>query len=187
MGNWAIPDRSGYLDILQMNLLDRRIIPIHGPIDGMASLLLTYKLEYLMAQNDEPIKLQINSLGGDVYQGLAMYDRIMQAQDHGQVINTEAIGTCMSMAVILLQTGRKRSAHRNTSLLLHEISSYASGKVSEIKEEQKELERLDGVLNAILSERSGMPIEKLRKLFERRDLFIDVKTAKKYNLIDKII
>lgn len=175
-----------FLDQLQYSLADSRIVPVHGIIDNVLSSLTNFRLQYLLSRSDDPITIQLNSLGGDVYQGLALYDSIRAASEKTE-INVVALGTCMSMAVVVLQAGTKRYSLPNTSFLMHEISSFAAGKLSELKDEQSEMARLEGVMNQIVADRTGMPVKKLQRLFERKDLFIDAKTAKRYNLIDKIV
>jgi ATP-dependent Clp protease protease subunit len=128
----------------------------------------------------------LNTQGGNVIDGLALYDMIKETQKSCPV-TIIACGNCMSMGVILMQAATTRKAMSHSYFMMHEIASEVGGKLSSMEDDVKFSQALQAVLNGILSERSGQPVKKLAKLFERKDFYVNAHDAKKFNLIDEVI
>lgn len=178
---------ESYYDDVAFTLSEARIINLYGPINGEAMQYVSNSLEYMSRKNlGKPIEIFVNSPGGVVIDGLAIYDKIVQINKTTPV-NITVNGACMSMATIILQAGRERRAYKNSEFLLHEIQYGVRGSHSEQKDYMQQAQRLQARLNEILSERSGMSLEKLQSLIERRDYTISAEEALNHGLIDKII
>lgn len=173
-----------FSDDLQFTLVDERAVPIVGGLDSQVAGMLMTQLLYLEQKNRKPIMLHLNSPGGAVYQGLSIYDSIRSCK---APIDITIHGMCMSMAVVVLQAARKRRAMPNATFMLHEISGMGFGTVSQLTDTTKEAERLTQVVNDIITDRTGLTKQKLKKLTERRDSYIDAEEALSLGLIDEIV
>ena len=143
---------------------------------------------YLMSKckSGDIITMYINTPGGSVYDGLGLYDLMQYAKKKNIIIRTVNIGKACSMGSILLMAGSKgyRESLPNCAIMIHEISTMDYGKTSELKDQMKELDRLQKIVNNIISECSD---PKLIELSERKDLWLDANEALEYKIIDKII
>ncbi|HEW92665.1 MAG TPA: ATP-dependent Clp endopeptidase proteolytic subunit ClpP [Thermotogaceae bacterium] len=167
-------------------LLKDRIIFIGSPIDDHISNLVVAQLLFLEAQDpDKDISLYINSPGGIVTAGLAIYDTM-------QYINcdvaTICVGQAASMAAVLLAGGAKgkRYALPHSRVMLHQPLGGAEGPAKDIEIRTKEILKMRDMLNQILSEHTGQPIEKIEKDTDR-DFFMSAREALEYGIIDKVI
>lgn len=182
-GNALIPIH----DEIMRNEMERRELRVTGPIDSETAHLMQVKLSYLRHQNKKPITIYINTPGGHVIDGLAIYDAIMEVRASGIQVNVIAAGSCMSMGVIIMQAGSQRLATKHAAFLLHELHMVTGGSFSDLDDKHKEAKRLQDVLNSLLIDRSGLTPTKLKELTARRDSYLSAKDAKKFNIIDKVL
>ncbi|MBK7142041.1 MAG: ATP-dependent Clp endopeptidase proteolytic subunit ClpP [bacterium] len=166
-------------------LLKDRIVFIGTPIDDNISNLVIAQLLFLDAEDPEKdIFLYINSPGGSVSAGLAMYDTM-------QFIKPDVATTCMglaaSMGAFLLASGTtgKRSALPNSRIMIHQPSAGTQGQISDIVIMTEEFLRTKRRLNELLAYHTGKPLEQIEKDSDR-DYFMSAEDAKNYGLIDKV-
>jgi ATP-dependent Clp protease protease subunit len=133
----------------------------------------------------EPIKLIINSFGGELYSGLALID----VMDNSPIpIHTVCHGSAMSMALIVYAAGHHRSASRYATFMYHEASYETNGKVMFHKQELSEVERTDKICDDYLLSKTKFTNKQLKDFKDRRgEWYFDVKTAHKYGLVDEIL
>lgn len=179
--------RMASIDI-QSKLLQEGIIMITDEIDSITVTEYQEQLFYLMSKYGEGdiITLYINSPGGSVYDGLGLYDTIQIIKSKGIIVRTVNIGKACSMASILLMCGTKgyRESTKNSSVMIHEISTLNYGKTPEIRDSTEEMDRLQKIMDDIIKENSS---EELIKMCYRKDLWLGAEDAVKYNIIDKIL
>lgn len=167
-------------------LLKDRIIFLGYPIDDHTANLVVAQLLFLEAEDpDKDIQLYINSPGGSVTSGLAIYDTMQYVKCD---VVTICVGQAASMAAVLLASGTKgkRFALPNARIMLHQPLGGAEGPVKDIEIITKELLRIKNLINKILSERTGQPIERIERDTDR-DFFMDAYEALQYGLIDRVI
>jgi ATP-dependent Clp protease, protease subunit len=167
-------------------LLKDRIIFIGTPIDDYVANLVIAQLLFLEAEDpDKDIHLYLNSPGGIVTAGLAIYDTIQYIKPK---ISTLCMGQAASMAAVLLAAGEpgKRFALPHSRILIHQLMGGVQGQATDIAIHSKEILRMKEEINQILSRHSGQPIEKIEKDSER-DFFMNGEQAKEYGLIDQVI
>ncbi|MBI5407502.1 MAG: ATP-dependent Clp endopeptidase proteolytic subunit ClpP [Nitrospirae bacterium] len=167
-------------------LLKDRIIFVGAPIDDMFSNLIIAQLLFLEAEDpDKDIHLYINSPGGVVTSGLAIYDTMQYIKP---AISTICIGQASSMGALLLAAGAKgkRFALPNVRVMIHQPMGGFQGQATDIEIHAKEILKMKGALNQILAHHTGQPIERIRQDTER-DFFMSGEEAKKYGIIDDVI
>jgi ATP-dependent Clp protease protease subunit len=167
-------------------LLKDRIIFIGTPIDDYVANLIIAQLLFLEAEDpDKDIHLYLNSPGGLVTAGLAIYDTMQYIKPK---ISTLCMGQAASMAAVLLAAGEpgKRFALPHCRILIHQLMGGVQGQATDIAIHSKEILRMKEELNQILAHHSGQPIEKIEKDSER-DFFMNGSQAKEYGLIDEVI
>ena len=167
-------------------LLKDRIVFLGGPIDDHTANIIIAQLLFLEAENpDKDIHLYINSPGGVVTAGMAIYDTMQYIKPD---VSTICIGSCASMAAVLLTAGAagKRYALPHSNVMIHQPLGGVQGQATEIEIHAREILRLREELNGILSRHSGQPIEKIR-IDTERDNFMTAEEAKSYGLIDGIL
>jgi ATP-dependent Clp protease protease subunit len=167
-------------------LLKDRIIFIGTPIDDYVANLIIAQLLFLEAEDpDKDIHLYLNSPGGLVTAGLAIYDTMQYIKPR---ISTLCMGQAASMAAVLLAAGEpgKRFALPHSRILIHQLMGGVQGQATDIAIHSKEILRMKEELNQILAHHSGQPIEKIEKDSER-DFFMNGNQAKEYGLIDEVI
>ncbi len=167
-------------------LLKDRIIFIGTPIDDHVANLIIAQLLFLEAEDpDKDIHLYLNSPGGLVTAGLAIYDTMQYIKPK---ISTLCMGQAASMAAVLLAAGEpgKRFALPHSRILIHQLMGGVQGQATDIAIHSKEILRMKEELNQILAHHSGQPIEKIEKDSER-DFFMNGSQAKEYGLIDEVI
>lgn len=166
-------------------LLKDRIVFLGGPIDDNISNLVIAQLLFLESEDPEKdIYLYINSPGGVVYSGLAIYDTIQYIRP--QVVTT-CVGIAASMAAILLAAGAKgkRYALPNSRVMIHQPHGGAEGQAVDIDIQAREILRLRQIGNEILSKHTGQPIERIERDVDR-NFWMSAEEAKNYGLIDEI-
>ncbi len=168
-------------------LLRENIIFVGMPIDDSVANLVTAQLLFLEAENPErDIWLYINSPGGSITAGLAIYDTMQFVKPD---ITTVCIGQAASMAAVLMAAGAKGKRHAlpNSRFLLHQPSlSGLAGQATDIDIHAREILRMRRNLNALLARHTGQDEEKIEQDVER-DFILESQEAKEYGLIDKII
>lgn len=167
--------------------LQRREIALTGNIDSDLVHVAGIRLRYLAHANKRPITIIMNTPGGSIVDGMALYDAVQHAVAMGVKVRIVAIGACMSMGTIIMQAASERLSTPNAVFMLHELSMVNAGSLGQLKDRHQEAERLQTMLDTILVKRSGVTKEQLRKLIERRDLYLTSEEAVKYNFIDKIV
>lgn len=170
---------------LYSRLLQDRIVFITGEITDHTANLVMSQLLYLDSLNNEDISLYINSPGGSVTAGFAIYDTINFIKSD---VSTIVMGIAASMGAFLLASGTKgkRYALPNSEIMIHQPLGGAQGQATEIKIAAERILKLKEKLNKILAKNTNKSINKISKDTER-DYFMDAKEALDYNLIDKII
>lgn len=167
-------------------LLKERIVFVGSEIsDDMANLVIA-QLLFLEADDPEKeINLYINSPGGVVSSGLAIYDTMQYIKPD---ISTICIGQASSMGALLLSAGTKgkRSALPNARIMIHQPLGGAQGQATDIDIQAKEILRMRDLVNNILTKHTGQKLERIRKDTDR-DFFMSPEEAKEYGLIDRII
>ena len=167
-------------------LLKDRIILLGTPIDDQVAGLVVAQLLFLQAEDPKKdIELYINSPGGSVTAGLAIYDTMQLISCD---VRTYCIGQCASMGAVLLAAGApgKRFALPNGRIMIHQPWGGAEGTAADIDIQAKEILRLKEMLNNILASHSGQPLKKLYKDTER-DFFMSAREACDYHLVDKVL
>ena len=166
-------------------LLKDRIIFLSGEINDEVASLVVSELLYLNSQGKDDIYLYINSPGGSVTAGMAIYYTMNFIECDVVVI---CIGMCASMAAFLLSSGTKgkRSALKNSEIMIHQPLGGASGQATEIKIAAERIIKLKKKLNTILSENTGKTLKKIEADTER-DYFMNADEALSYGLIDRIL
>ena len=167
-------------------LLDERIIFLGTPVtDEIANLIVAQLIHLEATDPDKDISLYINSPGGSVYAGLAIYDTMNYIKPDVQTI---CCGIAMSMGALLLSSGAKgkRMSLPNAKVLIHQVSSSFQGQATDIEIHAKEIIDIRKRLDEILAENTGQDLERVAKDTER-DYFMTAKEAVAYNLIDKVI
>ncbi len=168
-------------------LLKDNIIFIGTPIDDSVANLVTAQLLFLEAEDPEKdVYLYINSPGGSITAGMAVYDTMQFVRPD---VSTICIGQTASMAALLLTAGAhgKRFALPNTRVLIHQPwAGGISGQATDIDLQAREILRLREVTNQLLATHTGQPLEKIQKDVER-DFIMGAQAAKEYGLVDEII
>lgn len=167
-------------------LLKDRIIFLDGQVEDHLANVIIAQLLFLEAEDpDKDIHLYINSPGGVVTAGLAIYDTMQYIRPD---VSTICIGSCASMAAGLLTAGAKgkRYALPHSSIMIHQPLGGAQGQATDIEIHAKEIIRLRTELNEIIANHSGQPLKKIMKDTER-DNFMTADMALSYGLIDRIL
>lgn len=166
-------------------LLKDRIIFLSGEINDETANLVISELLYLDSLNNEDIYLYINSPGGSVTSGMAIYDTMNFIKSD---VSTICIGMCASMAALILSSGTrgKRICLKNAEVMIHQPLGGINGQATEIKIHADRIIKLRKKLNQILSKNTSKNIKTIEKDTER-DHYLDSNEALKYGLIDKVI
>lgn len=167
-------------------LLRERIIFLVGPVNDHSANLIVAQLLFLESENpDKDISLYINSPGGSVYAGMAIYDTMQFVKPD---VSTLCTGMAASMGAFLLAAGKKekRFALPNSRIMIHQPSGGAQGQATDIQIQAKEILSLRERLNAILADNTGQSIEQIA-LDTERDRFMDAQEAVSYGLIDQVL
>jgi len=185
---YVIEDTGGQRQTYDIysRLLEDRIIFLHHSIDDEAANVVIAQILYLAAKDpSKDIRLYINSPGGIVTAGLAIYDTIRFVKCD---VATICIGQAASMAAVLLAAGAKgkRSALPNSRILLHQVLGGAQGQAADVKIQTEELLRMRDLIVKILAEHTGKVKRTIQKDTDR-DYFMSAEEAIEYGLIDRII
>jgi ATP-dependent Clp protease protease subunit len=167
-------------------LLNERIVFLGTPVDDQIANLIVAQLLHLESEDpDKDISLYINSPGGSVYAGLAIYDTMQFIKCDVQTI---CVGIAMSMGALLLAGGAKgkRMALPNSKILIHQVSGGFQGQGTDIEIQAREVINLKRRLEEIIAEHTGQPMDKVSKDMER-DYFMSSEEAKEYGIVDTVI
>jgi ATP-dependent Clp protease protease subunit len=167
-------------------LLNERVIFLGTPVvDEVANLIVAQLIHLESDDPDKDISLYINSPGGSVYAGLAIYDTMQFIKPD---VSTICVGSAMSMGALLLAGGAegKRFALPNARVLIHQVAGGYEGQATDIEIHAKEVLNLRDRLDEIISSHTGQKIEKVRQDTER-DYFMSAAEAKDYGIIDDVI
>ncbi len=166
-------------------LLTNRIIFLEGEINDRVANTIISELLYLDSINNDDIYLYINSPGGSITSGFAIYDTMNYIKSD---ISTIGVGLCASMAAFLLSSGAKgkRCSLKNTEIMIHQPLGGASGQATEIKIVAERILKLKEKINKILAKNTKKSLSKIENDTER-DYYMDSEEALKYGIIDNII
>ena len=167
-------------------LLNERIIFLGTPVTEDIAILVVAQLIHLESEDpDKDVSIYVNSPGGSVYAGLAIYDAMQFIKPD---VSTICVGVAMSMGALLLAGGapEKRMALPNSKILIHQVSGGFSGQATDIEIHAKEIIDVRQRLDEIISKHTGQPLEKVAKDTER-DYFMSAQEAKEYKIVDRVI
>ena len=167
-------------------LLNERIIFLGTPISEDIANLVVAQLIHLESEDPEKdISIYVNTPGGSVYAGLAIYDTMQYIKPDVQMI---CIGVAMSMGALLLAGGAsgKRMALPNSKILIHQLSGGFEGQATDIEIHAKEIIDVRGRLDQIIAKHTGQALDKVAKDTER-DYFMSAEEAKAYSIVDRVI
>ena len=167
-------------------LLNERIIFLGTEISEDIANLVVAQLIHLESEDPEKdISIYVNSPGGSVYAGLAIYDTMQYIKPDVQMI---CVGVAMSMGALLLASGAsgKRMALPNSKILIHQLSGGFEGQATDIEIHAKEIIDVRGRLDQIIAKHTGQPFDKVVKDTER-DYFMSAEEAKAYSILDRVI
>jgi ATP-dependent Clp protease protease subunit len=172
-------------DIYSRLLKDRIILMGEEVLDGMANTVIAQMLFLESEDPDKDINMYVNSPGGSVTAGMAIYDTMQYIKPD---VATICMGQATSMAALLLAAGAegKRYALPHSRIMIHQPLGGAQGQATDIDIHAKEILKMRDTLNHILFKHTGQPIEKVRKDTER-DYFMTSEEAKEYGIVDKVI
>jgi len=167
-------------------LLKERVIFLVGPVNDATANLIVAQLLFLESENpDKDISLYINSPGGSVSAGLAIYDTMQFIKPD---VSTLCTGLAASMGAFLLASGAKGKRYTlpNSRVMIHQPSGGAQGQATDIEIQAREILYLRERLNGLLSKHTGRPIEEIGRDTER-DNFMSADDARKYGIVDKVL
>ncbi len=178
--------RDPYMYDIYSRLLKDRIIFLQGVVrDEMANAIVAQMLFLESEDPDKDIQIYINSPGGSVTAGLAIYDTMQFVKND---VVTYCVGQAASMGALLLCAGTKgkRFSLPNSRIMIHQPSGGAQGQASDIEITFKEIQRLKEMLSEIIAKHTGQPLKKLMKDMDR-DYFMSPEEALQYGLVDKVL
>jgi ATP-dependent Clp protease protease subunit len=167
-------------------LLNERIIFLGTPInDDIANLVVAQMIHLESEDPDKDVSMYVNSPGGSVYAGLAIYDTMQFIKPDVQTI---CVGVAMSMGALLLAGGApgKRMALPNAKILIHQVSGGFQGQATDIEIHAKEIIDVRQRLDEIIAKHTGQDLEKVAKDTER-DYFLSAEEAKEYSIVDRVL
>ena len=166
-------------------LLKERIIFLGAPVNDVVANTVIAQMLFLDSQNNKDIQLYINTPGGSVTAGMAIYDTMQYV---GPAVSTICVGIAASMGAVLLAAGAKgkRFTLPNSEIMLHQVIGGAEGPAADVKIRAEHILRVRDRINKILSKHTKQSLSNIEKDTDR-DFFMTAKEAEKYGLIDKII
>ena len=167
-------------------LLNERIVFLGTPVtDDIANLIVAQLLHLESEDPDKDINLYINSPGGSVTAGMAIYDTMQYVRP---AVSTICVGQAASMGAVLLLAGAKgkRQALPNARIMIHQPMGGAQGQATDIEIQAKEILRMKGRLNEIIAKHTGQPLERVEKDSDR-DYFMGAQEARAYGIVDEVV
>lgn len=164
-----------------------RVLPFMGDVTPTSvKYAIDRVAEWFRHDQQAPIEVVFNSPGGSVFAGLALFDYLRMVRDNGCPVTTTAVGWAASMAGVLLQAGTHRTMSRHGFLMIHEASTSAWGKASELRDEVELIDRLEVRMLDILAERSKLSAKQIKAKCARRDWWLDSAEALKLGFVDEV-
>ena len=164
--------------------IERRRITLDEDIDEFSTGFSIRGIHKMIDEDPTgPIDIYINSYGGSVYDGLALYDTLVALEE--AEVRTHALGKVMSMGLIIFLAGDKRYSSPRSTFMAHSVSGGSDGKIYEIKDDVEESKRLNAILLQILADRTSMTLSWWRKQIEFRDRYYDAKQAEQYGILEE--
>jgi len=185
----TVIEKSGYIERaydIYSRLLKDRIIFLGEPISDHVANIIIAQFLFLDAENkDKDIKFYINTPGGSVTAGMAIYDTMQYVKAE---VSTICVGMAASMGALLLAAGApgKRFSLPNSEIMIHQVMSGAEGQATDIKIHAEHILKVKDKMNRILARHTGQKVDLIEQDTER-DKFLTPEEAKKYGIIDKII
>lgn len=168
--------------------LKNGVYVFHSGVDDESCRECIADLDHLSRRDGPvPIRVIFTSPGGSVFAGLGLFDFIQELRRRGHHVTTEAMGWSASMGAVLLQAGDKRVLHSSGWVMIHEPSSGAIGKVSELTDEAELLKRLHRWHCELLAERSSLTAEEIATRCDRRDWWLNADEAESYGVVDEVL
>lgn len=175
--------------------LESRGIFFLDEIDEVSSYMTNLNLLYNhQCQANTPIWMVLNSPGGEVGQGFAIFDTLTALARKGRQVNIVGVGYVASMATVIMQAGTKRYSLPNTQFLVHQVRQtipfFRQEEVNEGRERQAEMDRINDISMKMIADRAGMDLEEIKKLSEKKDYWLDAQGALKFGrngLIDEVV
>ena len=167
-------------------LLRERVIFLVGPVNDQTANLVVAQLLFLESENpDKDVSFYINSPGGSVSAGMAIFDTMNFVKPD---VSTLCTGMAASMGAFLLAAGAKgkRFSLPNSKVMIHQVLGGAQGQATDIEIHARDILKTKAVMNRILAERTGQSLEKIERDTER-DYFLDAEESKAYGLVDQVI
>lgn len=167
-------------------LLKERIVFLGGPVNDVTANSIIAQFLFLASKDDKKdIQLYINSPGGSVTAGLAIYDTMQYIKCP---VSTVCVGMAASMGAVLLASGTKgkRFALPNSEIMLHQVAGGAEGVASDIEINARQIIKIKESLNTIIAKHTGQPIDKISRDTDR-DFYLNANEAKDYGVIDEVI
>jgi ATP-dependent Clp protease, protease subunit len=178
------PQGGGMVMDIFSRLQAERVVMISGPISDATSSVITAQLLFLESENPEkPVQMYINSPGGSVTAGLAIYDTMRYIKPD---VHTLVLGQACSMGALLLAGGDKRIALPNARIMIHQPSGGFEGTAADMFLQTKEILRLRERLNQILAHHTKQSVSEIEKVMER-DHWMDAEEGRKFGIIDEIV
>jgi len=174
-------------DLIMYKLIQNRMLVLHGDVCQDTMLTLCRQLIYLSLESKDPIYIILNSVGGEIYPGLLIYDTIRGLVNGGIEVRIEVRGLAASMGTILVQAATERIATKHSRLLIHEVTTWTYGKTSEVEDHAKEVKKVNRMLNEIIAERSGKTADEIQTLIKKKDYWMSAEEALEFGLIDTVI
>jgi ATP-dependent Clp endopeptidase proteolytic subunit ClpP len=164
-----------------------RQLDVTAPIYSMNVDAWIDRLEHWERRDPgEPIVVRINSPGGSILDGFALYDTLMRLRRKGHKITTHGIGIIASMATVIMQAGEERVLDRNAWFLVHEASAGAMGKTSDMEDMLKIIEKLERRTFSILAERSNLSATQIKTRWKRKEELLSAEETVKLGLVDRV-
>lgn len=204
---YAISVQDAEIDLRQKQRIEEELLALDAynyvyrfsdTVEGSSVKTCIDKLTYWHRTHPErPVQVVFNSPGGDVFAGMDLFDFIQELRQDGQQVNTHGRGHMASMGGILLQAGETRSMGRESYILIHEVSTWAMGKVGEIEDEVEFLKKISERVVNIFADRARLagqngtatnPITpaQLKKNWNRKDWWVDSTEALKLGIVDEV-
>jgi len=166
---------------------DYRQLNINGPIYGAQVDEWIARLEHWERRDPgQPITIRINSPGGDVLDGFALFDTILRLRRKGHYVTTHGIGMIASMATVLMQAGDERILDANAWFMVHEISARSGGKTSDMEDELKFIRRLQDRILEIYTKRTKLNKAQISRRWKKTDDWMDAAEALELGFIDRV-
>lgn len=182
---------TDYRDWLRWREVCNGILRVDAEIDSEAAQILLPEIDQIRRDGHKKVTVHIDSCGGSVHDALAIYDNLRALADGGVQVWTVGEGWVASAAAqIILQAGTLRLSWPSTKFLIHEIrrwTFFAEEKASDLKDEAAEYEKVSTQIFELMSKRCGHPVEEIKKLVLRRDVYMTAQEAQEWGLIDQVM